>query len=337
MQYYIRRGVSVKGPFAIKSIKLKISAKKLKQSDEISLDENGPWDVLGTVYKDILSGSYSPSSSEQPVEAGNCSGCGKPVLEGATTCSDCGVSEHSEVVQSYAQELEEQREVEEYEDDEADPLEEPFYDAGLDFSVDQLDEYGNVTGGNVTSAGEAVALFGGALRDAKEALGNSKSIPSEVRDLLAKGEIVLYAGRPSELALKIRLCCLFAILFLIYVGQYSAVRGGDGDTGAVIAISVFWLFVFAVVWYLMRTGWKNTIYVVTDKRIIVRRGIFNRGIRLIPVRNIQTMSIDTGIIDRWLGFNKVAFVTSAALFGGTVFRHVDSAEVMQSVGEALAS
>lgn len=339
-KYYVRRGSLVRGPFTSEEIKAKISAKQLKRSDEVSLGQNGPWDLLGDAFKQILEGSYLAATKGEQVapmiatETGICEDCGKSVSEDDEACRHCGsLLDDDEGLESL--ESEETDNIGQYVDHGSGVMEDSSYDDGLGLSVDQLDEYGNVTAGNVLSVGEAVGSVGSAFRDAKETLGKSKNIPSEVRELLADNEAVLYAGRPSELALKIKVFCLGVFLFILCIVPLLGVRAAGGGTGALLFGGVFGLSAFAFGWYLMRTEWKNTIYLVTDKRIVVRKGIFSRGIRLIPVRNIQTMSVETGIIDRWLGFNKVAFVTSAALFGGTVFRHVDSAEVMQAVGKAL--
>jgi membrane protein YdbS with pleckstrin-like domain len=318
-KFFIRRNGKVKGPMDAKRIRKLVKSKKLKPSDEISLSVDGSWDRLSTVYKKILRSSYPQS------ETGVCDDCGKSVPENAKTCCHCGApldDDHDELEpEAYG----------EYSDDEDEPPEDAAYDDGLGFSVEQFDGHQDISGGNVLSVGEAVGSVGKAYRDAKETLGSSKKIPEEVRELLTANEAIYYAGRPSELALKIK-------IFFFFIGLLPLILPLLGSSASMITklISVvIWFAVFAIGWYLMRTEWKNTIYVVTNKRIVARKGLFNRGIRMIPVQNIQTMSVDTGIIDRWLGFNKVAFMTSATLFGGIVFRHVDSSDVMKAVGKAL--
>jgi membrane protein YdbS with pleckstrin-like domain len=58
-------------------------------------------------------------------------------------------------------------------------------------------------------------------------------------------------------------------------------------------------------------SWKNRYYIITPERTIVAQGIFNVAIKIIFNRHIQLVSINTGIIDRWIGLNTVEVSTAA--------------------------
>ena len=48
---YIRRGSKIRGPFERVAIRGLFTAKKLKKSDEVASTSDGPWELLGDVYK----------------------------------------------------------------------------------------------------------------------------------------------------------------------------------------------------------------------------------------------------------------------------------------------
>ena len=64
-QYFIKRKEAINGPLSLNQLKKAVSSKKLKKQDLISTSEDGPWDALKDVYKQILDGSYV-SISESP-------------------------------------------------------------------------------------------------------------------------------------------------------------------------------------------------------------------------------------------------------------------------------
>lgn len=99
---------------------------------------------------------------------------------------------------------------------------------------------------------------------------------------------------------------------------------------------------FAFVGYCRFLSWKNTVYVITSRRIFARTGVFSRSIAVLPTRNVQAVNINTGTIDRWLGLNKVVFLTGASSpvaylgMNGTVcFRFVDCKAVMKAFESGL--
>jgi len=51
---YIRRESEIRGPFERVAIRGLFTAKKLKKSDEVASTSDGPWELLGDVYKTLL-------------------------------------------------------------------------------------------------------------------------------------------------------------------------------------------------------------------------------------------------------------------------------------------
>lgn len=103
---------------------------------------------------------------------------------------------------------------------------------------------------------------------------------------------------------------------------------------------------FAVVALFVRMKWANTVYIITGYRLIIRTGVFNRAIRIVPVSAVNEITINTGTVDRFLGLNKVRFTTAASGAGlpllsiwfpndgAVVFSHVNSKEVMKAFTRA---
>lgn len=134
-------------------------------------------------------------------------------------------------------------------------------------------------------------------------------MPDDVAQLLHSREAVLFAQNPSRSALYLRLF-VTGISFGVPVLPLLVVSVRDGGVASV-CVAMSSLFGLGLMLFAVYLSWKNSFYVITDQRTIVRRGIFNRAIKIVLNANIQTMSINTGIIDRWLNLNSVQLETAA--------------------------
>lgn len=120
-------------------------------------------------------------------------------------------------------------------------------------------------------------------------------IPERVREILGKDEVLLYAARPAHSTLVLSMVVSGIVwgvigLFIFLVGVLLTLPLG-----------------LVITYY----SWKNRYYIITPERTIVSQGIFNVGIRILFNRHIQLISINTGLIDRWLGLNTVEVSTAA--------------------------
>ncbi len=141
-------------------------------------------------------------------------------------------------------------------------------------------------------------------------------LPIRIRELIFDGDDILYASRPSQSALALDLikCGIlwgFAV-FPILLGAISSLGSA--------ALLVFFILCVLLVIGLTITyfSWKNHYYVITTQRTIVSQGIFDVGISVVLNRHIQLVSINTGIVDRWLGLNRVELSTAAQGGGGGI-------------------
>ncbi len=177
----------------------------------------------------------------------------------------------------------------------------------------------------------AVTIVGGTT-DTPVTIGASASTQGKVasvKDLLHPNEEVLYDRNPSKTAMLVKMVTPAAFVLL---GIISILLG---RWGGVVFVLIGGLSVLAV--YL---SWKHTEYVVTDKRSFLKVGVFNHRIIILMNRNIQTTSINTGIIDRMLGLNTIVIRTAGGgsflgLGGsGIAYRHIDNVrDFMRAYGQ----
>lgn len=167
--------------------------------------------------------------------------------------------------------------------------------------------------------------------DVDSEAGTSTLIPQDLLELLNENEEILFKNNPER--------------FVLYVNL-----GATGLIGVVVSLAVsiqtgllgvLTVFAFAFVGYCRFLNWQNTVYVITTSRIFSRSGVFRRSVAVLPARNVQAVNINTGTIDRWLGLNKVVFLTGASspvsrlgLNGTVCFCHVDCKAVMKAFGSA---
>lgn len=97
---------------------------------------------------------------------------------------------------------------------------------------------------------------------------------------------------------------LFLVVTLV-AGVLAGMVGGASFSSTVtmwllIVIGVLWVLVF--IWFFIRplVRWKTTHFVLTDRRVIYRNGVFTRSGIDIPVRRINTVEFRHGVIDRML-------------------------------------
>ena len=167
--------------------------------------------------------------------------------------------------------------------------------------------------------------------DVDSEVGTSTPIPQDLLELMNENEEILFSSNPEQLAIYVNL----ATTGLIGVLVSLAISIQTGFLGFLTFLA------FAFVGYCRFLSWKNTVYIITASRIFARTGVFNRSVAVLPARNVQAVNINTGTIDRWLGLNKVVFLTGASspvsrlgLNGTVCFCHIDCKAVMKAFRSA---
>jgi len=126
-------------------------------------------------------------------------------------------------------------------------------------------------------------------------------IPLRLKELINDKEQIFYSSRPSKNAL------ILTMILSAFVSVVPALLLMVGRLDYFMCVLVFMLPLPLLITYYK---WKNTYYVITDSRTIVASGIFNIVIKIVRNDNIQIISINTGIIDRWLKLNSVQLSTA---------------------------
>lgn len=170
-------------------------------------------------------------------------------------------------------------------------------------------------------------------------------IPTDISEVLDPREII-FASHPSKtvklLTMVLLLIATFPIMVIMLVQLYFLLTGRSSIE--MLAIICTELIGVVLPFYILNLSWKNTYYVITRDKIVIRAGIFNRAIKIAWVKNIQEISINSGVIDRWLNLNTIHFATASSGIGGLLlgwlpgstlggihFRHVELNKVLRAL------
>ena len=151
---------------------------------------------------------------------------------------------------------------------------------------------------------------------------------NNIEDLVEKDEQILWRGKPKKAAFILsKFCNLlpFVIIWLLFDGFFIYMLVSMNIFQEIpvvisIVIVVFFLIHLLPVWFWLSnviTAWKqykNIEYCFTNKRIIVRTGIFV-DIKNLYYTDIQNVNLRVGLIDRML---KVGDVYISGKFEATV-------------------
>lgn len=172
-----------------------------------------------------------------------------------------------------------------------------------------------------------------------EAAGEaSQAIPSAaVQQILQEDETVLLVLHPSpwfvlldfgSVYLLIALCALF----LAWLGHQTWVPVALPEQ------QVFQVFatviLICLIWKVI--DWANRIYVLTDQRILRRRGVITMSLVEAPLRRVQHSAVYASFSERVLGLGTIGFATAGSDGFEVVWEMVTSpADVHRIVLQAI--
>ena len=162
-------------------------------------------------------------------------------------------------------------------------------------------------------------------------------ISQSVEELLQDGEIVLLVARPSPWFVLIDggwtyLFMITIALFFAWLGHQVWAPINVPETQVFPALAA--ALTIRVVWKLL--DWANRIYVLTDRRIMVRRGVFQFSMIEAPLNRIQHSAIFTRLVERILGMGTVGFATAGSGTFEVVWEMVPGPlNVHRTVNEAI--
>ncbi len=143
---------------------------------------------------------------------------------------------------------------------------------------------------------------------------------------LAPGETILYRARYHWVFYR------FSIIVLVLAAAMglAALRARNAQAGAEVGMPLAWVaaafVVIGLVAFLARRVRASVDeFVVTNRRVIRKVGLFAREVQHAPLEKIQDITIEQGIMARMLGYGTV-IVETASEKGMLVFPAVASPE-----------
>ena len=323
MSYWVKVKTGVKGPYSKQQLGVLHNSGKISDRSLIAQAEDGPWQRLATMNLDEVAASPVPLMDYEDTSA---------KIHMTDLWSRLGDRMQSDDPTS-ALEIIDQLEECDLAADEREDLASmrttllTQAEAVVNSNDDAHQKESDLPSVDLTSDGPSPeAGFEPDLDDDSE-VDTTTPIPQDLLELLNENEEILFSSNPEPLALYVNL----TTTGLVGVALSIAISIQTGLLGFLTFLA------FAFVGYCRFLSWKNTVYVITSRRIFARTGVFSRSIAVLPTRNVQAVNINTGTIDRWLGLNKVVFLTGASSpvaylgMNGTVcFRYVDCKAVMKA-------
>lgn len=121
---------------------------------------------------------------------------------------------------------------------------------------------------------------------------------------LAPGEHILWRGKPKKSAyVADKALSMLPIAILWAVFDFQFLRSAGGDTTLVLFLMLHLLPVWIWLGNTLTSviQWRNEDYCLTNKRIIIRKGIFKPGRELVFLRDVHTLRVHYGLLDRMFG------------------------------------
>ncbi|MEC8817759.1 MAG: PH domain-containing protein [Planctomycetota bacterium] len=137
--------------------------------------------------------------------------------------------------------------------------------------------------------------------------------PAGMQQVLQDGETVILALRPSPWFILIDgswvyFASIFVALLLAWLAHqpWSPVILPESQIfpllATVLSIRIVWKFL----------DWANRVYVLTDQRIMRRRGVIQYSLIEAPLDRIQHSAIFTRVVERVLGLGTIGFATAGS-------------------------
>lgn len=135
----------------------------------------------------------------------------------------------------------------------------------------------------------------------------------ELNKVLDNGEKIIWEGNPkfvpfvvsgSTASILLGLFMLLLVIPFIFLGAYGVANNILYLNHNIIwVLPHFWLgliFFVGTPLYLMLV-YKHTHYTITDKRVIIQKGLIGRDFQMIDFDQITNAEVNVGVIDKFLG------------------------------------
>ena len=121
---------------------------------------------------------------------------------------------------------------------------------------------------------------------------------------LAPGEHILWRGKPKKsayIADKALSMLPIAVIWLVFDLNFLRLSAGNGFVILFLLVHMFpvWLWIGSAVTSVLQ--WKNEDYYLTNKRILIRRGVFKPRRESVFLRDVHSIRTHYGLLDRLFG------------------------------------
>ena len=121
---------------------------------------------------------------------------------------------------------------------------------------------------------------------------------------LAAGEYVIWKGKPKKRAYvadKALAMLPIAVMWLIFDLNFLRLSAGNGFVLLFLLVHMMpvWIWLGSAVTSVLQ--WRNEDYYLTNKRIIIRRGIFKPQRQSVFLRDVHSIRTHYGLLDRLFG------------------------------------
>jgi membrane protein YdbS with pleckstrin-like domain len=147
--------------------------------------------------------------------------------------------------------------------------------------------------------------------DATAAAEIDQSAAVLTRDLLEQDEVIILLLRPSLWYVPLAaLASLGLIALATFALAYMSRLPWAGWNDVQVFALGAGLVALRLGWQVME--WMSRVYVLTDRRIIVRAGVLRVTVFQAPLKNIQHTAMFSGMRERLFGLGTVAFATAGS-------------------------
>ena len=121
---------------------------------------------------------------------------------------------------------------------------------------------------------------------------------------LAAGEHILWRGKPKKsayIADKALSMLPIAVIWLVFDLNFLRMAGCNGFLLIFLLVHMMpvWLWIGSAVTSVIQ--WRNEDYFITNRRIIIRKGIFKPERQSVFLRDVHTVRLHYGLLDRLFG------------------------------------
>lgn len=156
---------------------------------------------------------------------------------------------------------------------------------------------------------------------------------SYVESLLGRGEQILYIARQHIFVLVTNILtelALIALLVAAGVASRVAFDTSSAMIGSVTASDLILLICVAISVVVLLSGfadylrWNSEQYIVTDRRVIQVRGIFNKRVIDSSLEKINDVEMRQSVLGRMFNFGTIEILTAAGEEGANLMDRIES-------------